>query len=73
MNCSLCNKPIKLVPSATERAKRSGGTAADYTAIFTTHAVCELNKRTADTLAAMKQLREQAEKSTVYLSRQGGR
>jgi len=71
MNCTECKKPIILVPSAAERAKRSGGVAADYTALFTTHPVCALNKRSADTAQLMKRIREQAEQSTVYLSRGG--
>ncbi|MEG0063059.1 MAG: hypothetical protein RR740_00500 [Pseudomonas sp.] len=56
MNCTLCNKPIILVPSAAERAKRYGGRPSDYTKLFTTHAKCEVAKREADTLALMRKL-----------------
>ncbi len=40
MNCSICNKPIILKPSAAERAKKFGGKPSDYTRLFTTHAEC---------------------------------
>lgn len=54
--CSLCRKPIVLVPSAAERAARdtTGKTAAYYTALFDTHAQCALDKRSADTTALLK-------------------
>ncbi len=45
MNCTLCNKPITLAPSARERAARSGGKPEDYTRLFTTHPECELENR----------------------------
>lgn len=45
MNCSHCNKPIVLVPSAAERAKKFGGTPSSYTKLFTMHARCQLIKR----------------------------
>jgi hypothetical protein len=49
VNCSICKKPIELVPSALERAKKYGNTAAYYTRLFTEHAACILKKRTEDT------------------------
>jgi hypothetical protein len=48
-NCTLCQKPIVLVPSAAERAAKYGGTASDYTKIFTTHNHCLIAKRNEDT------------------------
>jgi hypothetical protein len=48
MNCTICNKPIVLVPSAAERARTYGGTASDYTQLFTTHTDCQLAKNKAD-------------------------
>lgn len=42
MNCTYCNKPIKLVPSATERAKKHGGKPSDYTKLFTAHNSCQV-------------------------------
>lgn len=56
MNCTICHKPIELVPSAQERAKKFGGKPSDYTALFTEHAACTLTKRKEDTL---KLIREQ--------------
>lgn len=47
MNCSYCNKPITLGPSAKERAAKdtSGKTAKDYERLFTQHAECILKIR----------------------------
>jgi hypothetical protein len=52
MNCSICNKPIVLIPSAAERARKFGGKASDYTRRFTTHTDCFLiqNKATLSDL-----------------------
>jgi len=47
--CTICKKPITLVPSARERAEKFGGTPASYTALFTTHTHCFLQKRATDT------------------------
>ena len=44
MNCEVCRKEIVLVPSATERARRCGGRAADYTKLFTVHTECKLKR-----------------------------
>jgi hypothetical protein len=47
MNCTVCGKPVVLVPSAAERARSdvTGKTAAYYTSLFPTHAACALSKR----------------------------
>lgn len=45
MNCTICGKPVVLVPSASERAKKFGGKPSDYTKLFTAHAACQLEKR----------------------------
>ena len=45
MNCTLCGKPITLVPSARERADRYGGKPADYTRLFRQHAECLIESR----------------------------
>jgi hypothetical protein len=58
VNCSICGKKIVLVPSASERAKRYGGRASDYTALFTYHAQCMTDKRNADTLELIKRKQE---------------
>ena len=54
MNCSICGKPVVLIPSAADRAKKCGGRPSDYTKLFTTHSACALQKREADTLALMR-------------------
>ena len=47
--CSICGKPIILVPSATERAKRSGLPASYYLNLFTAHSDCLIEKRNQET------------------------
>lgn len=53
--CTLCGKPIVLVPSATERAKKYGGKPADYAALFTTHAACLVAKRSQRSIDLMRE------------------
>ena len=56
MKCTLCGKPVMLIPSATERASKdvTGRPASFYTALFTTHAACVLEKRAQDTTKFMQ-------------------
>lgn len=49
MNCSICKKPVVLIPTAAERARKFGGKPSDYTRLFTYHADCYLEKRKAET------------------------
>jgi len=49
MNCSYCNKPIVLIPSAKERADKYGGKASEYTKLFTMHSQCQVAKRNQQT------------------------
>ena len=56
MDCKICGEEIVLVPSAAERAKRFGGRAADYTALFTAHAHCQIAKRERETRELMERL-----------------
>lgn len=58
--CTICGKPIVLVPSAAERAAKdvSGRPASYYTNLFREHANCALRKRMDDTAALMRRLRE---------------
>lgn len=60
--CNVCNKPIVLFPSAEDRAKKYGGTAAEYVAMFKTHAACAIAKRTADTYDLMQRINEDKQK-----------
>jgi hypothetical protein len=59
MNCTICNKPIILVPSAAERARNdvTGKTAAYYTSLFTEHSACAVAKREAGTIDLMRRLK----------------
>lgn len=43
--CMHCNKPIILVPSAEERAKKYGGTPESYRKLFSAHTECTLEYR----------------------------
>jgi hypothetical protein len=72
MKCTLCNKPIILIPSASERALKLGGKASDYTALFTEHAACVVEKRSADATALLisKGHQLQANKVVFPLNRQ---
>lgn len=56
MNCTICSKPIVLVPSATERAKTGGGKPSDYTKLFTVHVECAVAKREQETLRLMRKI-----------------
>jgi len=56
VNCSICHKPIVLVPSATERATKFGGRPSDYTKLFTAHAGCQIDKRNRETSELIKRL-----------------
>lgn len=56
MNCTICDKPIILIPSAAERARKNGGKPSDYIAMFTEHSACALAKRKADTFALMRSI-----------------
>jgi len=58
MNCTICGKPIKLVPSAQERAKKFGGKPSDYTKLFTTHSACFIQKRSQESIDLMRKLNE---------------
>lgn len=56
-NCNICGKPIILVPSAAERARKHGGKPSDYTALFTTHSDCAIAKRTQQAIDTMRRRR----------------
>lgn len=45
MDCTICGKPIELVPSAAERAEKGGGKPRDYTILFREHAACTIKQR----------------------------
>lgn len=55
-NCSICGKPIVLIPSAKERAEKYGETPEYYKRLFDTHYQCSLAKREQDTLELMRKI-----------------
>lgn len=65
MKCTICNKPITLMPSATARAEKFGGKASDYIALFTEHATCVANKRSDEAASLMKHVGKQREAEKV--------
>lgn len=58
-SCTICGKPIALVPSAKERAAKdvTGKSAAYYEGLFTYHSECSLRKREQDTLDLIRRQR----------------
>lgn len=56
MNCTICHQPVVLVPSAAERARKRGETPAFYTRLFTTHADCEIAKRSQSSIDLMRRI-----------------
>lgn len=60
MKCSICNKPIVLVPSAKERAEKYGGKPSDYTKLFTTHTDCLIAKRNQETSELLERINNES-------------
>lgn len=58
-NCTICRRPIVLVPSASERAAKDTAhhPASYFTSLFSEHAARTLDKRRKDTNELMKELR----------------
>lgn len=59
MNCTICGKPVTLSPSANERAAKdvTGKSAAYYTALFTEHSQCTVDKRGREAVALMRRIK----------------
>ena len=55
--CTYCGKPIILIPSAEERARKYGGNASDYTKLFTAHGSCVVNARSESARRLMEKFR----------------
>ena len=66
MLCTECGRPIVLVPSAKERAKKHGKSPSFYTKLFTVHAQCQLDKRKLDTSKLMKSLSTPINEESQY-------
>ena len=56
MNCKICGKPIILVPSAEERARKFGGSPSDYIKLFDACAECLIAKRSNESKELMRKL-----------------
>ena len=56
MNCTLCDKPVVLHPTAAQRSARYGGTPRDYIILFPRHADCELKAREQATQELIQRL-----------------
>ena len=56
MNCTLCDKPVVLHPTAAQRSARYGGVPRDYTILFPRHADCELKARERATQELLRSL-----------------
>lgn len=57
MNCKHCGKPIVLIPSAAERARKYGGKPEDYTKLFEYHTACTLVMREQSTRELMQRIK----------------
>lgn len=68
MRCTICNKPVVLIPSAKERAEKYGGKASDYTSLFRTHSACALQKRNAETLDLIERINASKSASRVVIA-----
>lgn len=55
--CRHCGKPIVLVPSAAERARKYGGKPSDYANLFQWHDDCQLQLRQAETTELLQRKR----------------
>lgn len=53
MKCVHCHEEVVLVPSATERAAKYGGTPEFYTKLFTMHNKCIMELRRASMSKAL--------------------
>ena len=54
--CTICGKPIILIPSAKERAKKSGKTPQYYVNLFTAHSQCVIDKRNQDAIKLIRSI-----------------
>jgi len=60
--CSICGKPIVLVPSATARAHKLNCAVSEIDACFTTHSACLVAKRNAESTDLMRVIGAEAER-----------
>lgn len=62
-NCTICGKPIVLVPSAKSRAKAFGQTPEYYENMFSEHGECTVLKRERETLDLIKRIQDESASS----------
>lgn len=68
-NCTYCQQPIVLTPSATERARKFGGKPSDYSRQFTAHSECQIKARTQASTDLVRSIcRERASSRLVFPS-----
>ena len=60
MNCTLCDRPVVLHPTAAQRAERYGGTPRDYTLLFPNHADCVVRARSQGSVDLIRRLNADA-------------
>jgi len=70
MKCKLCGTEIHLVPSASERAARYGGSPQDYTKLFTAHSFCVVAERSRQTLEFIEKRNNQDAEKRVRIRKQ---
>ena len=66
-DCKFCGKPVTLIPSAAERARKSGEHPSHFKALFPNHAECEIASRSKDSIDAARQRVLRDKKSEVIL------
>jgi len=58
MPCKYCGKPVVLVPSAAERAAKTGGKPSDYTRLFPNHPECFVKERSRQSVELMRSINQ---------------
>lgn len=61
MNCTICDRPVVLHPTAAQRAERYGGTPRDYTILFPRHADCVVKAREQEAIDLLRSLNSDEE------------
>lgn len=56
MDCTICHKPVILVPSARAKARATGQPASYFTRLNREHTECAIAKRDDETLALMRRI-----------------
>lgn len=62
--CRICGKPVRLSPSANERARRTGEPASYYESLFPDHSTCVIRKNAEEVAELMRRRKERFERLT---------